>query len=400
MFKSRQFIIGIVISVVFFVWALSSVDLRMVGAALLEADYWALLPALALYFVGVWVRAGRWRILLKPIVPRAGLMRTFEIVVIGYMANDILPARIGELVRAYVLSKREGVRKTATLATILVERIFDGLTMIGFAAAVIVFVLLWDPEALSTGSGHTLGTLLVTYDWPIAIVAAILLGLLLGFVAVASSRRRVQKLITFGLRFLPGRLHERGERLAASFIDGLGSLRSGTSISAVFGLSIVAWLFETGMYYVLGTWGFHLLGGDGQPLPFYAYMLATAFVNLSTLLPQAPGYLGVFHFVALAVLAGAFGVNKDLAASYVLVLHAALVLPVTLVGFYYLWRESLSWSELTGLEQKRAEAAVQAHELEGPLTDIELVQEGKITNSEAEEALEQAGERPGVPMRK
>jgi hypothetical protein len=123
-------------------------------------------------------------------------------------------------------------------------------------------------------------------------------------------------------------------------------------------------------------------------------MLATAFANLSTLLPQAPGYIGVFHAIALVVLAGAFGVNNNEAASYVLVLHAALVLPITLLGFLYLWRESLSWRELTGLEETRAEAAVQAHELEGPLTDIELVQEGKIGDSpaEADTVLEQAGE--------
>ena len=394
MFKSRQFIIGVIISVIFLAWALSSVDVHKVGNALLSADYWALVPALVLYFTGVWVRAVRWRVLLRPILPRTGLWKTFEVVVIGYMANDVLPARIGELVRSYVLSKREGVRKTATLATIFVERIFDGLTMIGFAAAVIAFVLIWDREALSTGSGHRLGTLLTTYDVPIGISALIFLALLVVFIVVASSRARVERLVSVALRLLPGRLHERAERLAASFIDGLGSLRSATSMGMVFGLSVLAWLFEAGMYYVLGTVGFHLVGGDGELLPFYAYMLATAFANLSTLLPQAPGYIGVFHAIALVVLAGAFGVNNNEAASYVLVLHAALVLPITLLGFLYLWRESLSWRELTGLEETRAEAAVQAHELEGPLTDIELVQEGKIGDSpaEADTVLEQAGE--------
>jgi hypothetical protein len=148
------------------------------------------------------------------------------------------------------------------------------------------------------------------------------------------------------------------------------------------------------MYYVIGTWGFNLVGGDGEYLPFYVYVLATAFVNLGTLVPQAPGYVGVFEAIAQGVLVGGFDVEKHSAISYVLALHVALLVPVTALGFFYLWRESMSWQELTGLEKTRAAAAEQAHELEGPLTDIELAQEGTISQGdpEAEEALEEAGE--------
>ncbi|HKP53423.1 MAG TPA: lysylphosphatidylglycerol synthase transmembrane domain-containing protein [Chloroflexia bacterium] len=396
MFKSKQFIIGIIISLIFLGWALYNEQLDKVWESLTKAQYWALLPALALYFTGVWVRAVRWRTLLKPIVPKIGLMDTFKVVVIGYMANDVLPARIGELVRAYVLSIRTGVRKTATLATIFVERVFDGLTMLGFAAAVIIFIIFWDRDALMTGIDHKLGNLLTSLDLPIIIASVIFLGLLLIFIAVASSRTRAERAIAFFLRFMPGKLHERGERLATSFVDGLGSLRSASSMATVLVLSLIAWLFETGMYYTLGTWGFDLRGGDGQPLPFYAYMLATSFANLSTLIPQAPGFIGVFDWIAKVVLVGAFGVVGDLGISYVLVLHAALLIPVTLLGFVYLWRESLSWKDLTGLEKTRAAASNQAHELEGPFTDIELVQEGKITQGDAETLLEQAGEQPST----
>lgn len=397
MFKSKQFIIGIIISVIFLAWALYNERLDQVWSSLLTAQYWALLPALVLYFAGVWVRAVRWRTLLKPIVPNIGLYRTFEIVVIGYMANDVLPARIGELVRAYVLSRRTGVRKTATLATIFVERVFDGLTMIGFAAAVVVFAIIWDRDALMTGSEHKLGTLLTSLDLPIIIASGLFVGLLLAFIAIASSRSRAEKSIGFALRFLPGKLHDRGERLASSFVDGLGSLRSPTSMFLVFVLSVVAWLLEAGMYYVLGTWGFDLRGSDGLPLPFYAYVLATSFANLSTLIPQAPSYIGVFDAIAKVVLVGAFGAQSGLATSYVLLLHATLIVPVTLLGFIYLARESLSWKDLTGLEKTRAAASDQAHELEGPFTDIELVQEGKITQGDAETLLEQAGEEGNNP---
>ena len=189
LFKSRQFIIGLVISVLFFALALAGIDLREVWNALLSANYWALLPALVLYFIGVWVRALRWRILLRPLLPKLTLRRTFEVEVIGYMANNVLPARIGELVRAYVLSLREGVRKTATLATILVERIFDGITMLGFAAAVVLWVVLREPDALQTGPDHKLGTFIYGMSGPLMVMTALFLGAIVVFLVVASSPR-------------------------------------------------------------------------------------------------------------------------------------------------------------------------------------------------------------------
>lgn len=397
MFKSRQFIIGIIISLVFFALALIDIDLGKVWTAFTQANYLALVPALLIYFIGVWVRAIRWRILLRPILPdkeKSGLRHIFEVVVIGYMGNNVLPARIGELVRAYVLSLRANVRKTSTLATILVERIFDGLIMIGFAAAAVLIVLIVDSDALISGADHKLGSLLMSLSIPLIIGAAVFLGALVGFLVIASSPDLMRKLANFGFRFLPKGLRKRGERLLESFMGGLVALRSLPNTAAVFGLTILAWLLETGMYYIIGQWGFDLRGTDGLPLPFYVYLLATAAVNLGTLIPQAPGYAGVFEAIGKGVLVGAFGVDENSALSYVLILHATLLIPITLLGFYYIAQQSISYRQLVSLEQTRAEASQQAHELEGPLTDIELVQDGKITQGDtsAETDLENAGE--------
>jgi uncharacterized membrane protein YbhN (UPF0104 family) len=246
-----------------------------------------------------------------------------------------------------------------------------------------------------TGADHKLGTFLQQLGPLVALFSAIFLGSLVVFLMVASSRERTERLARFGLRFLPGRLHERAERLLASFIDGLGSLRSASSLAAVFGLSTLAWLLEAGMYYIIGRWGFDLRGPNGQSLPFYVYILTTALVNLGTLIPQGPAYVGVFEAIGKGVLVGAFGLAPDSAISYVLVLHFTLFLPVTLLGFFFMARQSLNYGDLVRLEQTRAEASEQAHELEGPLTDIELVQEGKLTTGEAEVELERAGENQG-----
>jgi hypothetical protein len=384
LFKSRRFIIGLVISLVFLAWALAQEDLGKVFATIAGMNWVSLIPALALYFAGVWVRGVRWRILLHPLRPHLPLLKVFEVVVIGYMANNVLPARIGELVRAYVLSKRENVRKTSTLATIVVERIFDALVMVGFVAAALLYVIFFHSDLLSTGEGHKFGTFITEWSPYIALFAAGFLAFLVLFIVIASSQRRVEAMIGFGLRFVPGKLHDRVKRLANAFVLGLGSLRSITNMLAVFLLSITAWLLEAGMYYVIGSWGFNLVGSDGDPVPFYAYVLTTGIVNLSTLIPQAAGYWGVFEAVSKIVLVGAIGVDSGLTTSYVILLHAALYFPVTLLGVFFLARESLSWRELTDLEKQRAEASEAAHELEGPVTDVELASEGKLPDQGAD----------------
>src|SRR5215212_3479150 len=118
MLRDKKFWLGLVVSVFF------------------------LILALVLYFAGVAVRTVRWQILLRPILPKTSLRKLYEVVVIGYMANDVLPARLGEVVRAFVLNRRTGVTKSAILGTIVVERIFDGITMVGFIAVSALFITL------------------------------------------------------------------------------------------------------------------------------------------------------------------------------------------------------------------------------------------------------------------
>ena len=133
---------GLAVSLLCLWLAFRGLELGQVWRALTEARYWLLLPALALYFGGVWVRAVRWGYLLRPVTPappgapavRLPSSRLFPIVVIGYMANDVLPARLGEVVRCYVLRCREGVPVSAGLGTVLLERVMDGMVMLAFMA--------------------------------------------------------------------------------------------------------------------------------------------------------------------------------------------------------------------------------------------------------------------------
>src|SRR5512141_1702931 len=129
--KKWQVWVGVLISVLFIWLALRGLRLDQSSTALHHAHYWWLLPGIAVYFVGVWVRAWRWHYLLGPI-KKIPTNTMFPITTIGYMGNNIYPARAGEVLRAVILKRNERVSVSASRATIVVERIFDGVVMLGF----------------------------------------------------------------------------------------------------------------------------------------------------------------------------------------------------------------------------------------------------------------------------
>lgn len=310
--------LGVAISAAFLALALRGQDLGAVRRALGGADYRFLPPALLCYFTGVWVRALRWRRLLAPVRAIAA-RRLFPIVTIGYMANNVLPWRLGEVVRAYILRERAGVPNSAALATIAVERIFDGLTMLGFLVVASLFIPLNDQLRR------------------LAFLATGIFGVLLLAVAlvVASDRIRARALaLVAGI--VPAPLAARLGGVVEGFVAGLQVLRSAGDLAAVALLSVLAWTLE-GLLYLALALAFGLSLGPAGAL------LTTAVANLATLLPSSPGYIGVFELAVQRTLHGVLGVAEDLALSYAIAVHAALYFPITLWGLYYWTRASLSW---------------------------------------------------------
>jgi uncharacterized membrane protein YbhN (UPF0104 family) len=155
-------------------------------------------------------------------------------------------------------------------------------------------------------------------------------------VALVTRPALATRLVTIATRPLPDGPAARVRGLAASFLGGLASLGGAGATLRIFALSCAAWLLEAGTYYTL-MFAFPM--APSLPLA----ILTTAVVNLGTLLPSSPGYVGVFDFIGRSVLAQ-FGIAEEIALAYVLVVHAALVVPVTLLGFWYAWREGISLS--------------------------------------------------------
>ena len=333
--KKWQFWLGVLISLLFIWLALRGLHLDEFWGAVKQANYIWLIPGIAVYFIGVWVRAWRWHYLLGPIkkIPTKAI---FPIVTIGYMGNNVYPARAGEVLRAVLLKRKEGVSVSASFATIIVERIFDGVVMLAF-----VFLNLRELAKL-TGSSGFVGNI-----QQVAVIGTgVFLGALVLFLVAAMLPQITIKVALWLLdHFAPKRLHKRLTNMTHRFLAGLASLRSPFNVLMVFFTSVIIWLLETGKYwFVMHAFNFSV--------SFFVLMLMNGIVNLATTIPSAPGYIGTFDAPGIAVLT-AYGVEHSIAAGYTLVLHVALWLPITLLGAYYLAHEGIRWSDSLRTETEK-----------------------------------------------
>lgn len=315
--KRWRFWLGVLISVVFLYIALRGLNLPLVWDTIQGANYWWLLPGVGVYFLALVARTWRWHYMLRPIKP-ISLRTLFPVVTIGYMGNNIYPARAGEVLRAYILKQKEGVSFSANMATVVVERIFDGLTMLMFVFATLPL----------SGFGRRYETIVVGFS-------ALFFGALVAFLLLATRPAWARGVLDIVLRtVVPERFHLRVHTLFDQFLEGLESLRSGREVIMIFVSSVVVWLLETVKYwFVMHAFPFEV--------NFYVLMLMNGVVNLFTTLPAAPGHVGTFDAPGIEILR-AFGVPGEIATGYTLVLHAALWLPVTALGAFYLWRERVS----------------------------------------------------------
>jgi uncharacterized protein (TIRG00374 family) len=339
--KRWQFWLGIAVSLFFLYIALRGLRLADLGTALADANYWWLLPGIAIYFLAVWARAWRWHFLLRP-VKDISTRHLFPVTVIGYMGNNIFPARAGEVLRAVILKRHEQVAISASLATIIIERVFDGVVMLGF-----VFINL--PElAKLTGSSGFIGSIQTLALWGTAAFLGVLVIFLLAAMFPKHTQILIQKMVQ---RFLPERYRSKVLDVSDRFLGGLKVLRSPRDVLMVFISSVVIWLLETGKYwFVMHAFPFEV--------SFFTLLLMNGIVNLATTIPSAPGYVGTFDAPGIAVLQ-AYGISKTLAAAYTLTLHAALWLPVTALGAYYMLREGIEWSA-ESIEKLRAESKAES----------------------------------------
>ena len=313
--------------------------------ALSDANYWFLVPAVAAYLVSIYFRALRWTVLLRHLKP-VTTRRLYPVVVVGYMANNLLPMRLGELVRSYYLGEREGISKTSALATIFVERLFDALVLLLFIAVIMVFVPL---TGLANSFSDQYGL-----PWPAlaALVSVPFLGAFASGVILAVYPARAEAALRWLVRPLPQRFQVMSTDLTLKVLEGLASLRDPKLLSTLFLLSLPVWFLEAAVFFILG-FPFGLDDAHANLGAMAVTMvLVTAISNIGSSVPAAPGGLGLFEIIAreTLVLGPLATIDRSVAAGYALVVHATLLLPMIVLGQVILWAGHISLGRLSRQE--------------------------------------------------
>ena len=326
--QQKAKLLGLGLTIAFVVLLVRSVDLAEVKAALVSANYLYVLPAAAVTLGGYGLRTYRWKRILTPTrdVPTT---RLFPVLIIGFATNNILPARVGELARAYALGRKEGISKTLTLASVVLERLLDGLTLVGYIAVLSLFFPLpgWGTDLAKLG-------------------VLVFLGLGIVVVVLLARERLALSLLEVGLRTLPEQIGKRLMGMAESGMLGLRVLRVPGELPTIAACSAAVWLCEAASYFLIIR-SFNLpLGGTSH---LFAAVLVLVVVNLGIMVPSAPGYIGTFHFFVVLALS-AFGVGREAALGVALVSHAMQYVMITGLGLAFLWRQQFSLSAISGEE--------------------------------------------------
>lgn len=316
--------LGLAISVLFLYLALRNVQFREIRRSLGQVHVPLLLWAMWIFLISFAIRAVRWRYILRPI-KEITLPQIFSLLSVGFMANNVLPARLGEVVRAYFLAKKTGIRKSLSLATIVLERLSDFAALLLSALIVgLFFSLPASVEKMSILAGL------------IFVVFVIVL------IFVHFRKETVLRFFNRSLSFLsPARKERMMERVNA-FVEGLVILKTGKAFLWITLLSLAVWsMWALALHYTLLAFEIEV--------PFAARLLLLAVVNLGALIPSSPGYVGPYQYLCWVCLS-VFAIDKSQAFSFSVVLHALWYVPLTGLGFFFLWKEQLSIRQIRSLE--------------------------------------------------
>ncbi|MBT0664562.1 flippase-like domain-containing protein [Geobacter pelophilus] len=322
-----KFWVGIGISALCMGLLFTKIDPHKVAAAFREMDWRYLVPAVIATFISFFGRAVRWHFLVLPLkkVPLGSL---YPATIIGYMANNLLPARLGEFVRAYVLARKEGIDTSAVFATLVVDRLCDGFTVL--LMLLFTFFTLHLPPGMETVQQRMVAGGYITLTLYCGVIAFLVL----------LKRRTSWTLSLVGklLRPFPAVFSEKLIPLLGSFIGGIRLSTAPRELAAVIASSLFIWAFA--------AWPVDLLlRSFGIVLPFTGSLFILIFLVFGVMVPASPGYVGTYHIACVTALA-AFNIPSEKALSVALVIHGVSFFPVIIAGAYHMWREKISFSSI------------------------------------------------------
>jgi len=314
-------IIGLIISAAAVYLSLRKIDFSALGSALRSANYLYLLPAVIAQLACFILKGTGWRFLLRPAKKDISALSTTTVLIIGLMVNDLFPAKVGELARAYLIGEKEKLPKSLCFSTILIEHLLDILVLLIFLLILLPWVSL--PSWLRT-SGIAVG-----------FSSLGIIGLL--FLAVRREGIFLHWLAKL-LNYLPGKIQGRAESIIQNVLQGLRVV-TGRYIIFSFALLAVMWsMVSIAAYCVMAAFGLFL--------PIQAPVMVTVFTAFGKIIPASPGGVGTFHYLVILVLMS-FQIGKEAALGYAIVLHALSFVMEISLGIALLFANRLSFGRIT-----------------------------------------------------
>lgn len=329
MHKSVRFWIGLLVSIVCLYFAFQGIQFDKLLGALRDINYIWIFVASIFFSISYSGRVFRWQLLFAPQKPR--LNKVFHALNIGYFLSNLLPARLGDFIRAYLIGEFEGISKVRALSTVLIERMSDGLTVVLFLGITALFVPNI-PEVARQGA--------------IAVAATGVIGIAVLLLLSFQKERGLQWLHRLAAP-VPMLNSPRLWQALESLIDGFSILRSPRPLIGVAAWAIFAWLLGGVMFWCV-------MQALSLGLNLSAAFLVMIVTSLVVVVPSSPGYIGVFHYVAVLTLTSVYDVDKSTALSYAVIMHAFSYIWLLALGMYSMWHEGLSYQRLQTIQAQEA----------------------------------------------
>lgn len=326
-------VVGVAVTVAALWYVLRDVDFGEVLAQVATGDFLLLGASVFVATFGFFIRALRWKVLLAPVKPDTELRSRFAGVSIGFMVNNILPARLGEVARAFSFSRMEPVSATSAFGSLVVERFMDGVVLLLFLVIPVFTPGFPEAEALSQGAG------LAMFNFAIALV----LGVLAVLVTMAALPRQFTWTAERLTRILPDRVAATVMGALHGLLDSIAIMRDPKLLALGFGWTLLFWTWH-GLSFWLGMLAFGIDTG------FVSAIFTEAVVGFAVAVPSAPGFVGTFHAGASFALTTVYGVSDPQALAFAFAYHFGGWIPITAIGLWYAWKLGLSVGDMSRVE--------------------------------------------------
>ncbi len=340
MIKKKRFYIGLAVTLICLYFVFRGIDFNELLNILKKTNLLILGLTVVIYIFGYYIRAIRWHYILKHIKEFKAL-ELFPYLVMGFMFNNILPARAGEFIRAYITGEKKRISKSSTFASIIIERVFDGLIMIFYFILGYLSFNIVQHQVKTPISFELFGKTMTIKEAVMVFAIAgslIFIGIFVVSLLLLFKKEPTVNFLHSIMKKIPGKLSEKFLKLIDTFIEGLGVLRNKKDLIIVFLYTFFAWTVEVFTYYLMAY-------AIKIEINFFVVCLIMAVSNFAIMAPSTSGGVGPFEFFGVGVML-IFAYTKEVAVSYIILIHSMILLPIIFLGIIFVFTEGLNFSKL------------------------------------------------------